>query len=152
MTDNSLTSDAYDNSLCIEKVIQIAAFMDKLGRGCDDYEDFLESIEFGQVLNVPTSLQHQIDIVKTEEIEIDAEFLCELISECKTHDDCFVVRYDTPVRTYDADGRSYSSSWGHSAFVWVWGTSLQDCAVTARKWLRDRTTVWKSEARIGAAV
>ena len=142
----STYEDAFERSLCVERVIHIASWV---ARECeiDDEDDLIEELVENKVPGQPAPPKG----LEEEWEDSGAAAVAEWLADClfgniaASGQGPVAVQYATPVqRRFSEDGFMWTQSWGHYATQWFWGDSLEDCAEAARQWREAKIDAWRA--------
>ncbi|EME69744.1 hypothetical protein H261_11939 [Paramagnetospirillum caucaseum] len=112
------------------------------------FEDFIQSFEAGNVNFDPLikSLPAIAKLLKRDDFdELEAGHVADWLIE-KGHLGILAM-VSTPVRKYHSSGSSWSDSWAHTTYTWLYGESLQDLFVAAGEWVEDNIARWIAKAK-----
>lgn len=124
----------FNNSVRISSIIHCKS----LGDNCDisAFEDF--------VCDCLDCSDRVLDHYPTLKRELADELESEEVVDCMREDDeelsGILVRMDTPVKTYVAEGTS-TMSWGHYRQDWIWAADIADAERQAVEWAKEQDVI-----------
>lgn len=101
-------------------------------RGSDQFVAFCEDHDGKQLAKI----FDDPSLAEIEEDEIDeTQLTLERLLDSKKLG--FLVKFESPVRTWDSETR-FSASWGHYRMTWIYAETLEDALDAGVEWSREQ--------------